>query len=348
MKKRIVKDIILTVFTLIGAFGISVFLQKVLTVDEHITTLFVFAVFIISLVTDGYSYGIVSSFLAVVAINYAFTFPFFAFAIEPYDIISAAFMVIISLLTSMLTTRLKKWEYIKAEGEREKMRANLLRAVSHDLRTPLTTIYGSSSAMLDGYGGFTDEQRLKMIRGIKNDSEWLIRMVENLLSVTKLEGDSLRLAKTPTVLEELVDSVLLKFKKRYPDRKVELSLPDEVIIIPMDPILIEQVLDNLLENAVVHGKTLTRVSLTVSVRDGRATFTVSDDGVGIDKDRLPHIFSGYLSTVADEKRRSFGIGLSVCSTIVKAHGSEITAENLQGGGASFSFDLDIEEEDDEQ
>ena len=344
---RILKDILFTFIILASAFCVSVFVQKVLIVDEHITTLFVFAVFIISLITDGYAYGIVASALAVIAINYAFTFPYFEFDFAAAEnLISAVVMIIVSLLTSTLTTRLKKWETDKADSEREKMRANLLRAVSHDLRTPLTTIYGSSSAMLEGYDGFSEEQRRKMIGGIKSDSEWLIRMVENLLSVTKLEGDSLKLVKTPTVLEELVDSVVLKFKKRYPDKKLTLSLPDEVIVIPMDPILIEQVTVNILDNAVLHAKGMTEISLSVYSKDDTAVFEIADNGEGIPEDRLPYLFTGYLGVSggsSDNKKHNLGIGLSVCATIIKAHGGEIFAENRKEGGALFRFGLKMED-----
>ncbi len=346
--KKILKNILFTALSLAAAFCASLFLQKVLSLDEHITTIFVFAVFIISMVTDGYAYGIVSSVLAVIAINVAFRFPFFAFAFGAEDIISAVVMIIISLLTSMLTTKIKKWETVRAEGEREKTRANLLRAISHDLRTPLTTIYGSSSAMLEGFEGFSEEQKIKMIGGIKNDSEWLIRMVENLLSVTKLSGGSIKLIKTPTVLEELVDSALVKFKKRYPSAPLDIKLPDKMVLIPMDAILIEQVILNILDNAVVHAKNMTELTLEVRAEGTRAYFLIYDNGKGIDKERLPHIFSGNLNgKSADDKRRNLGIGLSVCSTIIKAHGSEIRAENRKEGGALFTFDLETEENTDE-
>ena len=185
-----------------------------------------------------------------------------------------------------------------------------------------------------------------MIGGIKSDSEWLIRMVENLLSVTKLEGDSLKLVKTPTVLEELVDSVVLKFKKRYPDKKLTLSLPDEVIVIPMDPILIEQVTVNILDNAVLHAKGMTEISLSVYSKDDTAVFEIADNGEGIPEDRLPYLFTGYLGVSggsSDNKKHNLGIGLSVCATIIKAHGGEIFAENRKEGGALFRFGLKMEE-----
>lgn len=128
-----------------AAFCMSVELQQ-LDVEEHITTSFVFAVFMISLLTQGYVYGVFVAFIGTVAVNFAFTYPYFAFDfINPVNLISAVIMLAVSIITSLLLTRIKQHEAAKAEGERERMRANLLRAVSHDLRTLLTTIYSASA-----------------------------------------------------------------------------------------------------------------------------------------------------------------------------------------------------------
>jgi two-component system sensor histidine kinase KdpD len=139
MLKKILKDIAIMVGVLAFSYGSGFLLQYVFDNWEHITTVFVFAVFLVSLFTDGYVYGIIATFAGVIAVNYAFTDPFFDFDFSaPAKIISAVVMLIISLLTSAFTTKLKKWQALKAEGEKERMRANLLRVVSHDLRTPLT------------------------------------------------------------------------------------------------------------------------------------------------------------------------------------------------------------------
>lgn len=346
--KKHINNTLLALLILLSCFGISVILQDILTVREHITTVFVFGVFVISVMTDGYFYGIFSAFVSVIAVNFAFTFPFFSFDfITPENFLSALIMIVISLMTGAMTTKLKKWQALKAEGEREKMRANLLRAVSHDLRTPLTTIYGAGSTLLDNYEGLSDTQKIKMIRGIKEDSEWLIRMVENLLSVTRIDQDKIRLLKTPTVLEELIDSVLLKFKKRYPDQKVDVDIPEEMMIIPMDAILIEQVIVNILENAVQHAVGMTRLSLCVYPKGEHAVFEIADDGCGIETERLKNIFIGYYDGAeqpSETQKRNAGIGLSVCATIVRAHGGEISAENARDGGAIFRFVLDKEKE----
>ena len=340
------RNVLITLSCLGGAFAISLLFQYIVDVREPITAVFVFAVFLISLLTDGYVYGVVAAFMATVAVNYAFAFPYFAVDFTtPVNLISGAVMIAIAVLTGALTTKLKQHEAIKAESERERMRANLLRAVSHDLRTPLTTIYGSSTTLLENSDAMTKEQQQGILNGIKEESEWLVRMVENLLSVTRIDSGQVKILKTPTVLEELVDSVVLKFKKRYPHQQVTIEIPDEMVIVPMDAMLIEQVIVNILENAVQHAKGMTKLTFRVFTLGDQAIFEIKDNGCGIEQKRLETLFTGYYTSeheVADN-RKNAGIGLSVCATIIKAHGGTIKAENSKTGGAVFRFTLDTEE-----
>ena len=351
IRKRI-KDPVITALILTLCFGCSVLMQNVFDIAEHITTTFVFAVFLISLSTDGYFYGIAAAFISVLAVNYIFTFPYFALNfIIPSNFYSAVVMIILSVMTSALTTKLKRQEAMKAEGEMERMRANLLRAVSHDLRTPLTSIYGASSAILDNQDTLTAAQKAKMLLDIQEDAQWLIRMVENLLSITRIDSGAVKILKTPTVLDELIDTVIVKFSKRYPTQEVLLELPEEIVVIPMDAILIEQVLTNLLENAVQHAHGMEHLWLRVTAGGGRAVFEIEDDGCGIARDRMERIFTGFFEAKdhpADSQKRSAGIGLSVCATIVRAHGGTIQAENKAAGGSLFRFTLHTEETEDEQ
>ncbi len=223
---RCIKDILITVISLICAFGLSLLFQYIFEVQEHITTVFVFAVFLISLLTEGYRYSVLAAFVGTLAVNYAFTFPYFALNFTiPVNLVSSIIMIAIAVLTSALTTKLKHHEAMKAESEKERMRANLLRAVSHDLRTPLTTIYGSSTTLLENSAAMTDEQKERIVAGIKEDSEWLVRMVENLLSITRIDTGQVKIIKTPTVVEELIDSVMLKFKKRCRLKKLRSKFP---------------------------------------------------------------------------------------------------------------------------
>lgn len=349
MKKRTKKritDIILTLIILSASFGISMIFQ-VFDIWEQITTLFAFSVFLISLFTDGYLYGVVSAIASVFIINYTFTYPYFDMDFTaPESIISAIIMLIIAALTGTFTTKMKEWQRIKSESEKERMRANLLRAVSHDLRTPLTTIYGASSSIVENYDKLNDRQKLQMAIGIKEDSEWLIRMVENLLSITRIDSGAVKLIKTPTVLEELIDSVALKFKKRYPNQSIEIDIPDDILVIPMDAILIEQVIINLLENTIHHAIGFTRLSLRVYRSEDKAIFEIADDGCGIPSEKLDSIFTGYgdkQEAPPDARVRNAGIGLSVCASIIKAHGGSITAENAANGGAVIRFTLTTEQ-----
>lgn len=343
------KNIAIMVSILCAAFAVSVLLQDTLGIPEQVTTTFVFAVFLISILTQGYAYGIAAAFIGTIAINYAFTFPYFHFNFTiPTNLFSAITMIIISVLTSALTTKVKRQEAVKAESEKERMRANLLRAVSHDLRTPLTTIYGSCTTLLENRDSLSPAQQEKMLLGIREDSEWLVRMVENLLSITRIDSGRVKITKSPVVLDELLDTVILKFRKRYPGQKLILDIPEEILLIPMDAMLIEQVIVNILENAVQHAEGMTELLLRVYTQENQAVFEIRDNGCGIREDKLDRIFTGYDvgdDSPADNRKRNSGIGLSVCATIIRAHGSEIRAENAAGGGATFRFSLDLEDSD---
>ena len=349
MKKKI-NDLIITLLLLGTCFLLGLIMHNYSHTNTLIPLIFVLGSFLTAVFTDGYIYGILSAVLSVLAVNFAFTLPFFKvnFTI-PENLMSAHVMIVVTLMTCFLTTKLKKQEAMKTESEKERMRANLMRAVSHDLRTPLTTIYGSSSALLENYGNFTENQTKQILRGICEDSQWLTRMVENLLSITRLDNSNMKIIKTETVLDELIDSILLKFAKRYPEIDVILDLPDEFITIPMDAILIEQVAINILENAVQHAKGMTELILKVYTKSNKAFFEIKDNGCGISKDRLKNIFDGYCSSEAfipDSTKNNAGIGLSVCATIIKAHDGEISVESSKNG-TLFRFVLAMEESDNE-
>lgn len=349
-EKNLIQNLCITVVLFMFAVLLGIFFQEI-GVDEQITTLFVFAVFLISIFTEGYVYGVVSAVIGMFVMNYAFTAPYFAFDfIKPVNVISAVIMVILSIMTSMLTTKIKRHEVTKAEGERERMRANLLRAVSHDLRTPLTTIYSASSTIRNKRDVLTREQQDDMLQNIQEDSEWLIRMVENLLSVTRLDHGEVQIAKTATLVDELIDSVMTKFWIRHPEQDVNVEVADEIMVVSVDTILIEQVLHNLLENAIYHAKNMTELSLRVYTAGDKVIFEVADNGDGIPEEKLKHIFEvayGRKKDVSQGNKRFAGIGLSVCGSIIKVHGGEIMAENRKDGGALFRFTLEKEDIDGE-
>lgn len=343
-----IQDFFLTVSVLVLVYILNLFIHESLDTQSLIPMIFVLGVFIISWQTQGYFWGVMASLASVLMVNYAFMVPYFEMDfLRTENVLSAIVMLSVAIATGTLTEQIKIEEKMKAEIDKERMRANLLRAVSHDLRTPLTSVYGSSSVLIENYDSLSKEQHLKLLGEMQEDAQWLIRMVENLLSVTRIDESKVQVVKTPTVLEELIDTVLVKFQKRCPKQDVKVEIPDEFVSIPMDAMLIEQVLINILENAVDHAEGMTELRLCVHLEENMAVFTVQDNGCGIAPDRMKELFTGYLDREpnADGNRNNMGIGLSVCATIIKAHGSEIFAENPKEGGARFWFALETEEED---
>lgn len=345
-KKRVLAEGAWTVLILISAFGINLLLQELFQTRAMIPMIFVLGVYLVSRQTQGYFWGITASLVSVLAVNYAFTYPYYAFdLITPECLSSAVVMLIVAIMTGALTTKIKRQEKLRSEAEKERMRGNLLRAVSHDLRTPLTSIYGASSAIIENYDELPKQQQMRLLTDIRTDAQWLVRMVENLLSVTRIDAGKVSLTKKDTVLEELVDAVLVKFHKHYPEQKVQVQIPEDFISIPMDAMLIEQVLMNLLENAVFHAEGMQNLWLQTKIEADRAVFCVADDGCGIPEEKKDKLFAGGITENAamDSSRSSMGIGLSVCRAIIRAHGGEISGTNRAEGGAAFTFWLEMEE-----
>lgn len=349
-KTGLIKNCGITAGILGLATAVCFFLQNFATTDTHVPLLFVLAVLFVSKYTDGYGYGIVASLIAVVGVNFVFTYPYFAlnFTITGYPL-TFLVMLVVAVTVSTMTTQIKKQEKVKMEAEREKMRGNLLRAVSHDIRTPLTAILGAASGILDNYDALGNAEKRELIEDMKKEAQWLIRIVENLLSITRISGNAegAKIHTAEEVMEEVIGDAVGKFRNQNPDIQVEVKMPSEMLLVPMDGILIEQVLMNLMENSVQHGKTVRKIRIRVTCDKAKVTTAVEDDGCGISKSVLPSVFEGKFSRQdqdGPDSRRNMGIGLSVCMSIVKAHHGNMKAENAENGGARVSFWLPMEEE----
>ncbi len=233
------------------------------------------------------------------------------------------------------------------ESARERYRSNLLRSISHDLRTPLAGILGATE-MLFGMTG-EEDRRHALIEGIGKDAAWLFSLVENVLSLTRLQDDSLALQKQPEAVEEVLGGAVGHISQRYPQYDIDVPPPDELLLVPMDAKLISQVLINLMDNAVKHTPPQGEISVTVT-RDqahNRAVFSVKDTGCGISEEDLPHIFERFYTSDSgrSDARLGIGLGLSICDSIVKSHGGTITAHNrTDGPGAEFIFTLPLGDE----
>ena len=227
-----------------------------------------------------------------------------------------------------------------------KMRATLLRAISHDLRTPLAGILGASSAMRENKALIADDARDKLLSDIQEESQWLIRMVENLLSVTRINETTTKVVKTSEAAEEVVAEAVSRMQRVFPSREIKVSVPSQLLEVPMDGTLMVQVLINLLENALKYSPVSMPVEISLRTEGKQAIFEVLDRGGGIPADFLPWQ-SGKNRPTAPPKpdtARGMGIGLTICDTIVKAHGGVLEEAAREGGGTVIRVSLPLGEE----
>jgi two-component system sensor histidine kinase KdpD len=341
------RDLLITISILFCAAGVCILLHTADTSEGFASPIFVLAVLLISRFTTGYLFGLIASILGVICVNFIFTYPYWAFnlTISGYPLTFLSFLAV-SVITSTLTTQIKRQEQLRIENEKEKMRANLLRSVSHDIRTPLTSIVGSTSTVLENPSLPRAEQEA-LLEDVRSEAQWLIRAVENLLSITRMGDGQTHITKNVEAAEEILGEAVRKFRRRSPNIHVSVEPPQELLLVPMDAILMEQVLANLMENAAVHGETTTHIRLSVRSDDSFARFTVADNGRGISAAALSTLFDGTLKQSESAKgdgKRNMGLGLSVCMAIVRAHGGTMEARNLETG-AEFSFRLPLLKED---
>lgn len=357
VRKNHKRDFLIFLSVFIVTTAIALALREVVekNYDTNMAIFYILGIILVARYTDGYVWGVLFDVLSILSVNYFFTYPYqgFNLTIEGYPVTFAS-MLVIYLITSAMTTNMKKQSMILAkqekqlmEAQKEKMRANLLRAISHDLRTPLTGIIGNSESYLRMEGSMTDEEKRTIVENIENDASWLLNMVENLLSVTRINNTTAKVTKYIEPVDEVVSSAVARFRKRFPGAELRVFLPDRVVMVMMDAMLIEQVLINILQNAYTHAKSVKPVELRVTEDDKRVWFFVKDYGIGIDEKKIETIFDGedYLKD-QDSKadgHKGMGIGLSICKTIVSAHGGDIKARN-HNEGSEFYFYLPKEKE----
>ena len=231
------------------------------------------------------------------------------------------------------------------ETIQERYRGNLLRAISHDLRTPLSGIIGTSEMLMDMTQ--KTDPRYSLADGIHKDAYWLHSLVENILKLTRLQDGRLTIKKQMEAVEEIVGSAVGHISKQSPKYDITVNVPDSLLLVPMDGKLIEQVLVNLLDNAVNHTPPENEISVSVTEDKilNNAVFSVTDRGKGIEVSDLSVVFQPFYTSrdkLADAQR-GIGLGLTICDAIVKAHGGNIEAHNrTDGQGAEFIFTLPLE------
>jgi two-component system sensor histidine kinase KdpD len=224
--------------------------------------------------------------------------------------------------------------------ETERLRSSLLSSISHDLRTPLATITGAVTTILDEGARLDDGTRRELLESARDEAERLNRLVQNLLEMTRLESGALSLRKDWHPIEEVIGAALSRLGKRLAGRRVSTRVPPDLPLVAIDDVLVEQVLVNLLDNALKYTPPTGAIDIVATGTDAAITVEVADHGPGLpagDEDRVFEKF--YRGTPADG--RGAGLGLAICQGIIRAHGGRIWAHNLPEGGVAFFFTLPV-------
>ncbi len=255
-----------------------------------------------------------------------------------------------SIILSILGECALALENIKNEKAREaaaimahneKLRANLLRTVSHDLRTPLTSISGNASNLLSHYSLLDDETREQIFSDIYDEAEWLNQLVENLLSVTRIENDEMQLNITTEVMDDVINEAMNHIDRNRVDHDVAVIHSKELVIAEMDVKLIMQVIINIVNNAIKYTPKNSKIIVEYGTIGNRVYVDISDNGPGMDSHMKSHAFDMFytgLNKVADSKK-SMGLGLALCKSVVEAHGGQIAVKDNIPTGCIFTFTL---------
>ena len=234
---------------------------------------------------------------------------------------------------------------MEESARQEALRANLLRSISHDLRTPLTSISGNAALLMENQDQLSEERRARLYASIYDDAIWLNGLVENLLTITRTENGSMKLNLQTELAADAVEEALRHMDRDAAKRQITTCLPDEVLMARMDAGLIVQVLVNLLNNAVKYTPEDAKIVVGVKRAADSALFWVVDDGKGVTPGDEERVFDMFYTGVkrSPDSRRGIGLGLALCKSIVQAHGGEIGVKNVQPSGAKFWFTLPISE-----
>lgn len=240
---------------------------------------------------------------------------------------------------------LREKEAVALRAQNERLRANLLRAISHDLRTPLTSISGNASILMSNSDHFDEETKHQLYTDIYDDSIWLIELVENLLAISKMEENHMNMRFTTEVLDEVLTAALEHVDRRRSEHHIVVKNSDELLLIKMDARLIVQVIINVVNNAIKHTQQGSTITISTEKRGNQAVIEIKDNGPGVKDEEKEQIFEMFYCGLGQsaDSQRSLGLGLALCKSIIMAHGGEISVSDNIPCGAVFTITLPLEE-----
>lgn len=234
---------------------------------------------------------------------------------------------------------------VEMETQRERLRSNLLRAISHDLRTPLTSISGNAMVLMEKNISLKETEKQEMYNSIYDDSMWLVNLTENLLSITRIENGTMHLQMEAELIDEVFREALSHVDRQSKLHKISVDLADDLLMAKMDVRLIVQVIINIVNNAIKYTPEGSHIILSAEKQEGMVIIRISDDGPGISDEAKKHLFDMFYTADIGkpDSRRGLGLGLSLCKSIIDAHGGTISVTDNLPQGSVFYFTLPLEE-----
>jgi K+-sensing histidine kinase KdpD len=330
-----------------------------------VVMIFLLGVVIVSM-RYGYGPSLLATLLGVLAFEYCFIPPLFSFAVSDLrHVVTFAVMFLVAFVISDLTRRVREQassaqalaqETVLLYAERsrlaedarlarlavesEQLRNALLSSVSHDLRTPLAVVTGATSTLLDRPPADEATRRI-LLKTAHDEALRLNQLVRNLLDVTRVEAGALSVRREAQTIEEVVGAALTRLEERLRDREVGTAIPIDLPLCAFDSVLVEQVLINVLENAVKHTPAGTPIDVTACARDGEIEVEIADRGPGVARQDAERVFDKF-ERLHKTEGGGVGLGLTICRGIVRAHGGRMWVEDRAAGGASFRFTLPLD------
>lgn len=240
-------------------------------------------------------------------------------------------------------------EEARLQIEREKLKSTLLRSISHDLRTPLTSIAGGANFLVNNLEMIEKKTSKNILQDISKEAMRLNGMVENLLNMTRIQEGNFKINKKMEVVDDIISTTVSAISNRKENHELIVEGTEDIILFPCDAHLIVQVLVNILDNAFKHTPDTSKVILKVFLQNKNIIFQVIDNGEGIEKDKLVQVFDNFFTTSIDKSdhKRGIGLGLAICKAIIEAHNGRIIAYNNNLGGATFEISLPLEDKENE-
>ncbi len=288
---------------------------------------------VIAAIWWGQGPAIVTSILSVIAFDFFLVPPYLTLGVEDLQyIFTFIAFLIVGVVVSTLASKIR--EQI-IQRQTEKLQSALLNSISHDLKTPLSSIAGSLTALLDSDSGLNELTRKELLENAFEESSRLNRLVNNLLDMTRMEAGALKIFRKPCELRDVIGVSLNQLREKIGTREIKIDIPKDFPEIPMDFSFMLKVFSNLIDNALKYSSTDTPIGIKATLIKDKVKIEIKDQGVGIPKEDLKRIFEKFYRVQRPQQVSGTGLGLSICKGIIEAHGGKITAENNPVKGAVF-------------